>query len=78
MLYRYRGAEDTVAIDTLPILGWDIVTTLEDAHYISEGTESRNVFQLKHQGNHSIVFAAEDEKAAMRWKMALNEANALY
>jgi len=74
VLYTYRGAEDTVAIDTLPVLGWDIVTDVKDVPDLGEGTISGTIFQLRHQGSHALVFAAENENSAMRWKTALTEA----
>ncbi len=29
MLYVYRASEDTVAIDTLPVLGWQLESVAE-------------------------------------------------
>lgn len=73
VLYTYKACDDTVAVDTLPVLGWDIVTDVTE-DITGEGLCVGTMFQLSHQGSHSIVFNADNVNLAVKWKMALIEA----
>lgn len=69
VLYSYRASSDVVALDTMPVLGYQI----EDLG--KEGGEF--VFQLKHQGVPPIVFKADNETSAKRWVQELTKATTM-
>jgi len=74
VLYTYKASEDTVAIDTLPVLGWSISLLDKRDLEAHEGISSSNIFKLTHQGSPPLFFAAENENSAEKWRRALRDA----
>ena len=89
VLYTYKASEDTVATDTLPVLGWSI-SLLDKVRFLTfqfhkhsfpqrdleahEGISSANIFKLTHQGSPPLFFAADNENSAEKWRRALRDA----
>lgn len=69
VLYSYKASSDVVALETLPVLGYQI----EDLG--KEGDEF--VFHLKHKGVPPIVFKADNETSAKRWVKELTKATTM-
>jgi len=79
VLYHYRASEDTVAIETLPVLGWN----LQPAHSadknldLPELSETEHVFQLVHSNSDTYQFLADSTDLANRWMAELKNATSL-
>jgi len=74
VLYTYRASEDTVAIDTLPVLGWNIsLLDQKDAEPFDSITSYQG-FQLTHPGSPTLLFCTENENSTEKWVAALREA----
>merc|ERR1719410_1770712 len=74
VLYTYRASEDSVAIDTFPVLGWT-VTALDQKELESfDSLSSYQVFSLSHPGSQTLMFCAENENSTEKWIAALREA----
>ncbi|XP_073229814.1 uncharacterized protein [Porites lutea] len=69
VLYSYKASSDVVALETLPVLGYQI----EDLG--KEGDDF--VFHLKHKGVPPIVFKADNETSAKRWVKGLTKATTM-
>jgi len=74
VLYTYRASEDTVAIDTLPVLGWTISLLDQTSSEPYDSLTSYQVLQLSHPGSQSLSFGAENENSTEKWLNALREA----
>ncbi|KAM9408213.1 LOW QUALITY PROTEIN: FYVE, RhoGEF and PH domain-containing protein 5b [Pholidichthys leucotaenia] len=72
VLYTYRGQEEKVASESLPLLGFTV--KLPDK---LEGDDEANVFQLYHKNTLYYSFKAEDNYTAQRWANAMEEATVL-
>ncbi|XP_053723951.1 FYVE, RhoGEF and PH domain-containing protein 5-like isoform X1 [Synchiropus splendidus] len=72
VLYTYRGQEEKIASETLPLLGFTV--RLPDQR---EGDLEANVFQLYHKNTLYYTFKAEDNYTAQRWANAMEEATVL-
>ncbi|XP_075997503.1 FYVE, RhoGEF and PH domain-containing protein 5b isoform X2 [Genypterus blacodes] len=72
VLYTYRAQEETVASETLPLLGFTV--RLPDSQHAEE---EANVFQLYHKSTLYYTFKAEDNFTAQRWVDAMEEATVL-
>eukprot|EP00092_Neocalanus_flemingeri_P003593 GFUD01003856.1.p1 GENE.GFUD01003856.1~~GFUD01003856.1.p1 ORF type:complete len:774 (+),score=113.91 GFUD01003856.1:3573-5894(+) len=73
VLYTYRASEDTIAIDTLPVLGWTIAM-LDQNTEAYDSISACQGFQLTHPGSQSLFFCAENENSTEKWINALREA----
>ncbi|XP_054641561.1 FYVE, RhoGEF and PH domain-containing protein 5-like isoform X2 [Dunckerocampus dactyliophorus] len=72
VLYTYRGQEEKVASESLPLLGFTV--KLPDN---LGGDQEANVFQLYHKNTLYYTFKAEDNHTAQRWVNAMEEATLL-
>ncbi|XP_074520911.1 FYVE, RhoGEF and PH domain-containing protein 5b isoform X2 [Halichoeres trimaculatus] len=72
VLYTYRGQEEKVASESLPLLGFTV--KLPDRQ---EGEEEANIFQLYHKKTLYYTFKASDNYTARRWVNAMEEATVL-
>ncbi|XP_057365372.1 FYVE, RhoGEF and PH domain-containing protein 5-like [Daphnia carinata] len=72
VLYIYKASEDVVALDTIPVLGYQVQTFQE----VAEDNE-HNQFQLFHPKQSPIVFHAENAILAKKWIEALSSATVL-
>ncbi|XP_057700899.1 FYVE, RhoGEF and PH domain-containing protein 5-like isoform X2 [Corythoichthys intestinalis] len=72
VLYTYRGQEEKVASESLPLLGFTV--KLPDNH---QGDDASNMFQLYHKNTLYYTFKAEDNFTAQRWVNAMEEATVL-
>ncbi|KAJ7351870.1 FYVE, RhoGEF and PH domain-containing protein 5 [Desmophyllum pertusum] len=66
VLYSYKASSDVVALETLPVLSYQ----MEDLG--KEGDDC--TFQLKHQGVAPLVFKADNETSGTRWIRELKKA----
>merc|ERR1719410_3208111 len=74
VLYTYRASEDTVAIDTLPVLGWAVSILDQKETESYDSLSSHQVFTLSHPGSATLMFCAENENSAERWISCLRDA----
>lgn len=72
VLYIYKASEDVVALDTIPVLGYEVQTFQE----VAEDNE-HNQFQLFHPKQSPIVFHAENAILTKKWIEALSSATVL-
>ncbi|XP_073325072.1 FYVE, RhoGEF and PH domain-containing protein 5b isoform X2 [Pagrus major] len=73
VLYTYRGQEEKVASESLPLLGFTV--KLPDKQEGEE--EEANIFQLYHKNTLYYTFKAVDNHTAQRWVNAMEEATVL-
>ncbi|XP_051931541.1 FYVE, RhoGEF and PH domain-containing protein 5-like isoform X1 [Hippocampus zosterae] len=73
VLYTYRGQEEKVASESLPLLGFTV--KLPDNHQGDD--DASNVFQLYHKNTLYYTFKAGDNYTAQRWVNAMEEATVL-
>lgn len=73
VLYTYRASEDVAALESMPLLGYEIKVVTE--YY--EGIEPGLVMQLFHQGRVMSVFRTESKAAAEKWAFAMIDATKL-
>ncbi|XP_028301580.1 FYVE, RhoGEF and PH domain-containing protein 5b isoform X2 [Gouania willdenowi] len=72
VLYTYRGQEERVASETLPLLGFTVKLPER-----MERDHETNIFQLYHKNTLFYTFKAEDNYTAQRWVDAMEEATVL-
>ncbi|XP_049590709.1 FYVE, RhoGEF and PH domain-containing protein 5b isoform X6 [Syngnathus scovelli] len=73
VLYTYRGQEEKVASESLPLLGFTV--KLPESYQGDD--DASNVFQLYHKNTLYYTFRAEDNFTAQRWVNAMEEATVL-
>ncbi|XP_077582487.1 FYVE, RhoGEF and PH domain-containing protein 5b [Stigmatopora nigra] len=73
VLYTYRGQEEKVASESLPLLGFTV--KLPDSPQGDD--DASNMFQLYHKNTLFYTFKAEDNFTAQRWVNAMEEATVL-
>ncbi|XP_072026421.1 uncharacterized protein [Amphiura filiformis] len=73
VLYTYRASEDVAALESMPLLGYEI--KIADEYF--EGIEPGLVLQLFHQGRVMSVFRTESKAAADKWAYAMVDATVL-
>uniref|UniRef100_A0A3Q4C125 FYVE, RhoGEF and PH domain containing 5b n=1 Tax=Mola mola TaxID=94237 RepID=A0A3Q4C125_MOLML len=73
VLYTYRGEEEKVASESLPLLGF----TVRLPDQLEGGEEETNIFQLYHKKTLYYTFKAVDNHTAQRWVNAMEEATVL-
>ena len=65
VLYAYKASEDAVAVETFPVLGYEL-----DPCVVDEAC-----FGLRHgHGGDAFVFNAADANAAQKWRLAVEGA----
>ena len=73
VLYTYKANEDMVAVDTLPVLGWQV-----DAEHVEREGDSfvpaGEVITLSHDSSDTEVFSADTDITKERWVEAFREA----
>ncbi len=75
VLYAYGASEDSVASETLPILGYRVDMLSEKSFELYEGESAGLVFALTHPGSgEALVFCAEDDNVCEKWLSALGDA----
>nr|XP_031326825.1 FYVE, RhoGEF and PH domain-containing protein 5 [Camelus dromedarius] len=72
VLYTYVASEDTVAMESMPLLGFTIAPEKEEG-----GSEVGPVFHLYHKKTLFYSFKAEDSNSAQRWIEAMEGASVL-
>jgi len=77
VLYTYKASEDTVAVETVPVLGWQLEPLSDKNFELYEGMSAGLVFQLVHPGQGAMVFCAENDNFAEKWLTGLREATTL-
>jgi len=77
VLYTYKASEDTVAVETMPVLGWQLEPLSDKNFELYEGMSAGLVFQLVHPGQGAMVFCAENDNFAEKWLTGLREATTL-
>jgi len=74
VLYTYKASEDTTAVETFPVLGWNLEPLSDKNFELYEGLAPGLVFELRHGGAECLIFAAENDNLAEKWMTALREA----
>nr|CAD7415200.1 unnamed protein product [Timema poppensis] len=77
VLYAYKASEDVVALESIPVLGYKVVTMNKKRFELYEGVDAKLIFQLEHKGQSPLVFHADNEHMAARWISAMLEATVL-
>ncbi|XP_058421731.1 FYVE, RhoGEF and PH domain-containing protein 5 isoform X1 [Diceros bicornis minor] len=72
VLYTYMTSEDTVAMESMPLLGFTIAPEKEEG-----SSEVGPVFHLYHKKTLFYSFKAEDTNSAQRWIEAMEDASVL-
>ncbi|XP_036995251.2 FYVE, RhoGEF and PH domain-containing protein 5 isoform X2 [Artibeus jamaicensis] len=72
VLYTYMASEDTVAMESMPLLGFTIAPEKEEG-----SSEVGPVFHLYHKKTLFYSFKAEDTNSAQRWIEAMENASVL-
>ncbi|XP_059519661.1 FYVE, RhoGEF and PH domain-containing protein 5 isoform X3 [Myotis daubentonii] len=72
VLYTYMASEDTVAMESMPLLGFTIAPEKEEG-----SSEVGPVFHLYHKKTLFYSFKAEDTNSAQRWIEAMEDASVL-
>lgn len=70
VLYKFKASEDVAAIDTMPVIGYDVERFKEN----HEGVAKNLVFQLKHKNQQPMVFQTENASSTERWIKAMEDA----
>ncbi|XP_033106473.1 FYVE, RhoGEF and PH domain-containing protein 6-like isoform X2 [Anneissia japonica] len=73
VLYTYKASEDVAALESMPLLGYDIRVINE--YY--DGVEAGLVLQLFHQGRQIRMFRTESKVATEKWRDAMHSATIL-
>ncbi|CAG2053700.1 unnamed protein product [Timema podura] len=66
VLYAYKASEDVVALESIPVLGYKVVTMNKKRFELYEGVDAKLIFQLEHKGQSPLVFHADNEHMAAR------------
>ncbi|XP_029772912.1 FYVE, RhoGEF and PH domain-containing protein 5 isoform X2 [Suricata suricatta] len=72
VLYTYMASEDTVAMESMPLLGFTIAPEKEEG-----SSEVGPIFHLYHKKTLFYSFKAEDTSSAQRWIEAMEDASVL-
>ncbi|XP_043741953.1 FYVE, RhoGEF and PH domain-containing protein 5 isoform X1 [Cervus elaphus] len=72
VLYTYAAREDTVALESMPLLGFTIAPGKEEG-----SSEAGPTFHLYHKKTLFYSFKAEDSNSAQRWIEAMEDASVL-
>ncbi|XP_069499517.1 FYVE, RhoGEF and PH domain-containing protein 5 isoform X2 [Ambystoma mexicanum] len=72
VLYTYTASEDKVALESLPLLGFIVLSEKGEGR-----TDPGTLFQLYHKETLFYSFKAEDHNSAERWIEAMKEATVL-
>ncbi|XP_057562561.1 FYVE, RhoGEF and PH domain-containing protein 5 isoform X2 [Hippopotamus amphibius kiboko] len=72
VLYTYMASEDTVALESMPLLGFTIAPEKEEG-----SSEVGPIFHLYHKKTLFYSFKAEDTNSAQRWIEAMEDASVL-
>ncbi|XP_028335176.1 FYVE, RhoGEF and PH domain-containing protein 5 isoform X1 [Physeter macrocephalus] len=72
VLYTYMASEDTVALESMPLLGFTIAPEKEEG-----SSEVGPIFHLYHKKTVFYSFKAEDTNSAQRWIEAMEDASVL-
>nr|XP_036879687.1 FYVE, RhoGEF and PH domain-containing protein 5 isoform X2 [Manis javanica] len=72
VLYTYMASEDTVAMESMPLLGFTIAPEKEEG-----SSEVGPIFHLYHKKTLFYSFKAEDTNSAQRWIEAMEDASVL-
>ena len=72
---RFSAAEDIVAQETIPVLGWSLDKEPSNADWEpGDGAREGLVFKLTHPGSGDVAFCAENMNIAARWIALLADA----
>uniref|UniRef100_A0A8C6MND4 FYVE, RhoGEF and PH domain containing 5 n=1 Tax=Moschus moschiferus TaxID=68415 RepID=A0A8C6MND4_MOSMO len=72
VLYTYAAREDTVALESMPLLGFTVMPGKEEG-----SSEAGPTFHLYHKKTLFYSFKAEDSSLAQRWVEAMEDASVL-
>ncbi|XP_064114383.1 FYVE, RhoGEF and PH domain-containing protein 6-like [Macrobrachium nipponense] len=73
VLYEYRAPQDVCALQSLPVLGYQ-VETMDKASDVSDGLDNCLTFKLTHPNRPPIVFHTDSPHLAEKWIQAMREA----
>ncbi|XP_015788100.1 FYVE, RhoGEF and PH domain-containing protein 6 isoform X1 [Tetranychus urticae] len=64
VLYRFKESNDTAALQSLPILGYQVQLVTDGS---IDSSEAGLIFQLSHPGQNTILFKTLNQESASRW-----------
>ncbi|XP_013395110.1 uncharacterized protein LOC106162376 [Lingula anatina] len=70
VLYTYKASEDMAAVESTPLLGYDV----EKATEYFEGVEPSLLFSITHQGRQPMTFRTEAPSARDKWVSVTRDA----
>lgn len=70
VLYKFRASEDVAAMESMPVIGYDVVRFSETF----EGIAAHLLFQLSHKNQSPIIFQTDNPSSTDRWMKAMQEA----
>lgn len=73
VLYEYRAPQDIRALQSLPILGYN-VETVSKTNEVPDGVDISQAFQLTHSNQLPFIFYADSPHLADKWVKAMKEA----
>ncbi|XP_068228877.1 FYVE, RhoGEF and PH domain-containing protein 6-like [Palaemon carinicauda] len=73
VLYEYRAPQDVCALQSLPVLGYQ-VETVDKENDVSDGLDSCLTFKLTHPNRPPLVFHTDSPHLAEKWIQAMREA----
>ncbi|XP_071450485.1 uncharacterized protein [Hetaerina americana] len=77
VLYVYKASEDVVALESIPILGYQVLIPCEVENVKQEESENGLAFSLTHKGKQYLEFQADNIHSSKRWITAMQEATVL-
>ncbi|XP_046583050.1 LOW QUALITY PROTEIN: FYVE, RhoGEF and PH domain-containing protein 1-like, partial [Haliotis rubra] len=77
VLYTYKASEDMAAIESLPLLGFEVSRTTVDHLKTGwiEGAEPDLVFQLTHSNTQPHIFRTDSAAATEKWLTVMRESS---
>ncbi|KAJ8301827.1 hypothetical protein KUTeg_020814 [Tegillarca granosa] len=71
VLYTYKASADMAAIESMPILGYEVVRFTEPF----EGVAPALLFQLNHKNRPPVIFQTDNTNSTERWVKAMKDAS---
>ncbi|XP_071807065.1 uncharacterized protein [Asterias amurensis] len=73
VLYRYKASEDVAALESMPLLGYDVTNPTEPF----DGVDPSLILQLSHQLKVMFILRAENKAVAEKWSDLMVDATHL-
>ncbi len=73
VLYRYKASEDVAALESMPLLGYEVTNPTEPY----DGMDPSLILQLSHQQKVMFILRAENKAMAEKWVALMEDATHL-